>query len=77
MVSPGTNRVLDALHRGTVYLLAGSTLYFTVEIFNATYYLNRNQWSKRGIVRVLGPIASSVCVVALSLSCLLLLFRLS
>ena len=50
MVSPATNRVLDALHRGTVFVLAGSTVYFTVEIFRATYYLNRNKWSKRGQV---------------------------
>lgn len=34
---------LDVLHRGTVYFLAASTVYFTVECVRATYYIQKNK----------------------------------
>ncbi len=34
MVQP--NRVLDTLHKATVFVLASSTIYFTVEIFRVS-----------------------------------------
>jgi hypothetical protein len=30
---------VDVLHRGTVYFLAASTVYFSVECVRATYYI--------------------------------------
>lgn len=39
MAATRASSVLDVLHRGTVFLLAGSTVYFSVEIGRAWWHL--------------------------------------
>ena len=45
------NSVLDVLHKGTVYFLAGTTVYLTVEICRASWYLQKNKYEARRQVR--------------------------
>lgn len=37
---------VDILHRGTVYFLAASTVYFSVECVRATYYIQKNKYER-------------------------------
>lgn len=44
--SPQVNKVLDVAHRGTVYVLVASTVYFTVEIMRASWFIQKNKYER-------------------------------
>lgn len=46
-VPPGVNRVLDAAHRVTVGVLAASALYFSMEIFRASWAIQDAKFQAR------------------------------
>jgi hypothetical protein len=54
-LSPQANRVLDALHRGTVYFLAGTTVYLGVEIMRASWFLQKNKYERRAAEKASAP----------------------
>ena len=47
MVGPTANRILDKLHQATVGVLVLSTLYFGVEAFRATWYIQKHKAEQR------------------------------
>jgi len=47
MVGPTASRVLDKLHQATVGVLVLSTLYFGVEAFRATWYIQKHKAEQR------------------------------
>lgn len=47
MVGPTANRILDKLHQATVGVLVVSTLYFGVEAFRATWYIQKHKAEQR------------------------------
>jgi hypothetical protein len=47
MVGPVANKVLDKLHQATVGVLVLSTLYFGVEAFRATWYIQKHKAEQR------------------------------
>lgn len=48
-MAPKPNAVLDFLHRGTVYFLAGTTVYLGVEVLRASWYIQKNKYEKRAV----------------------------
>jgi hypothetical protein len=46
-IPAGLNRVLDAAHKTTVAVLAVSAVYFSVEIFRATWAIQENKFEAR------------------------------
>jgi hypothetical protein len=59
MAATRASSVLDVLHRGTVFLLAGSTVYFTVEIGRAWWHLQATKVERQQQV---GPSGSLLLV---------------
>lgn len=47
MVGTVANKVLDKLHQATVGVLVLSTLYFGVEAFRATWYIQKHKAEQR------------------------------
>lgn len=47
MIGPTANRLLDKAHQVTVGVLVLSTLYFGVEAFRATWYIQKHKAEQR------------------------------
>lgn len=47
MVGPTAKRLMDKLHHATVGVLVLSTLYFGVEAFRATWYIQKHKAEQR------------------------------
>jgi hypothetical protein len=59
MAPKPSNAVLDRLHRATVYFLVGSTLYFTVEVFRGTWYIQKAKYEAKQVRGCMGAWAAS------------------
>jgi hypothetical protein len=46
-IPPRVNKALDLLHKGAVVVLATSAVYFTVEIFRATWAIQEAKFEAR------------------------------
>lgn len=51
MVGPTARNIMDRLHQATVGVLVLSTLYFGVEAFRATWYIQKHKAEQRVSVR--------------------------
>jgi hypothetical protein len=47
MVGPTASRIMDRLHQATVGVLVLSTVYFGVEAFRATWYIQKYKAEQR------------------------------
>lgn len=70
MVGSTTSRVLDKLHQATVGVLVLSTVYFGVEAFRATWYIQKHKAEQRvsrkgcwNVYMCVGACACLLCVV--------------
>lgn len=72
MVGPVANRVLDKLHQATVGVLVLSTLYFGVEAFRATWYIQKHKAEQRVSKSASAFITSLACdfVIVKRTSCM-------
>jgi hypothetical protein len=58
-IPAGVNRVLDVAHKITVGVLAGSAVYFTVEIFRASWAIQERKFETRQSTKQQAPAAAA------------------
>jgi Fe2+ or Zn2+ uptake regulation protein len=68
MIGRTANKVLDKLHQATVGVLVLSTVYFGVEAFRATWYIQKHKAEQRVRTTMVAVVVESCCCV-LDTSC--------